>query len=299
MDSLQQHLDFALSYATRGWAVFPCYGIMGDVCACRKKGACNKPGKHPRTQTGFHAASTDKTKIRRWFRANPDANIGIATGEPSGLVVIDVDPPEGQKTIGDLQERLGKLPPSPMAQTGRGWHLVFDQNGAPIGSHINYAPDVDIKGNGGYVIAPPSLHLSGKRYRWEVSPDERAPPQVPDLWLDWLTGRAVTQKTQESAEHPGTSRTTQNGQAVVGFGSEFEDSDLPFSASISEAIGKTQPGGPGERHRCLFKFARRLKAVPELAGKPTRELRPVVREWHKKALPKIQTKEWDATMGRF
>lgn len=86
--------DIAKKYASLGWPVFPLHSITeSGRCSCREN--CASPGKHPRTITGVKEATTDPLKINAWFQKWPDANIGIATGKASGLVVFDFDFKDG------------------------------------------------------------------------------------------------------------------------------------------------------------------------------------------------------------
>src|SRR4051794_33968519 len=79
----------ALRYAERGWHVFPCHHIEDGRCTC--VGECASPGKHPMTPHGFKDATTDKDRIQEWWSQFPSANIGIRTGEVSGVWVLDLD----------------------------------------------------------------------------------------------------------------------------------------------------------------------------------------------------------------
>src|SRR5262245_40208280 len=82
-------LASALSYAARGWAVFPCHLLINGVCSCGKAD-CRNIAKHPMTPAGFHDASTDELLIHAWWEKWPLANVAIATGQISGIVVIDI-----------------------------------------------------------------------------------------------------------------------------------------------------------------------------------------------------------------
>ena len=198
--------DFALAYAARGWAVVPLYWIdeRGE-CGCgnphdgqtpvrRADGtettfSPNSRGKHPHSLFAPHgalSASKDAETLRRWFTTEPRLNIGIATGEISGVVVVDIDPRDGgDVTWSDFVDRNGgKVPDTVVASTGGGGqHVVFA-----------YAPDqvirspgkgVQIKGNGGYIVAEPSGHHSGGVYAWmaECDPLEGAQPATAPEWL--------------------------------------------------------------------------------------------------------------------
>jgi len=106
-------LIHALSYAARGWPVFPCHTpTLDGGCSCRKD--CGKNlGKHPRTLHGLTDATTDEATIRRWWQQFPDANIGIVTGAVSGLVVLDEDSYKG----GDVSRRELEDSYSPLPET--------------------------------------------------------------------------------------------------------------------------------------------------------------------------------------
>ena len=88
----------ALNYAERGLAVFPCHFMRNGKCSCGKAD-CTSPGKHPITQRGCLDATTDTDRVREWWRVNPRANIGMATGEASGVWVLDVE----ATGLGDLK----------------------------------------------------------------------------------------------------------------------------------------------------------------------------------------------------
>ena len=149
---------WALYYASRGWPVLPLYSVEGGCCTCGDA-TCRSPGKHPRTQHGVKDASANSWQIHRWWKWWPNANVGIATGVPSGLVVFDIDPRNG----GDVSyEQLRKEYPAAFAEllevrTGSGGtHLYFECR-SPTPSRANIRPGIDVKADGGYVVAPPSL----------------------------------------------------------------------------------------------------------------------------------------------
>jgi hypothetical protein len=178
-------LSAALSYAGFGWQVFPAAGVVGDRCSCAR-GSCDHPGKHPLTRHGFHEATTDPDQLGRWWRRWPKANVAIATGQ---IIVIDVDPRAGGwDSLALLVDEGWRLPPTATSVTGGGGvHLYFraptqelrntvaSLPGVPIS-----LPGVDLRATGGYVIAPPSLHVSGRRYRWVP---RSGPPTAPPGWL--------------------------------------------------------------------------------------------------------------------
>jgi hypothetical protein len=134
---------------------------------------------------GFKDATTDRDLIAKWFADGP-INIGIRTGAESGLVVLDVDFRNGGK---ESFEKLGNIPRTPHSKTGGGFHYYFKHPGDRIKSqHDRLGPGLDIKADGGYVVAPPSLHASGNEYRWLI--DIRAPlADVPTCFLETSSGR--------------------------------------------------------------------------------------------------------------
>lgn len=162
-------IDAALVYAHRGWAVFPCHGPASNParCTCGLAG-CASPAKHPRVAGGLKAATTDAGEIERWWSRWPNANVAIRTGEVSGLVVLDVDPDHGgEASLARLVEAHGALPAGRAVRTGSGGrHLYFRHPGGAVRNDAGrrLGPGLDVRGDGGYVIAPPSRHASGGRY---------------------------------------------------------------------------------------------------------------------------------------
>jgi hypothetical protein len=177
-------IDAALDYARRGWAVFPCHAPVAGGCSCGLPG-CASPGKHPRVARGLHEATTDVVTIHGWWQRWPRANVAIRTGLGSGLVVIDVDPPHGgADSLAVLTAAHGPLPSEIAVRTGSGGaHLYLAHPGGQVrnSAGTRLGAGIDVRGDGGYVIAPPSVHANGDRYSWSSLVAE-APPPVPD-WL--------------------------------------------------------------------------------------------------------------------
>lgn len=166
-------LGAALAYAARGWAVFPLHAWRAGRCSCRRD--CPHPAKHPLTRHGFHDATTDEPIIRSWWGRWPWANVGVATGARSGLVVVDVDPRSGgTESLDRLQSLMGSLPATLSATTGSGGtHLYYRHPGGEVRNTAGRLPGItealpglDLRGDGGYVVAPPSGHASGAAYTW-------------------------------------------------------------------------------------------------------------------------------------
>jgi hypothetical protein len=158
-------LAAALELAAMGFAVLPLHSVArGGKCTCLGK-ACDSAGKHPRTKHGHRDATTARDQIRMWWKTFPRANLGVCTG--SGLVVLDVDPRNGgRETLQKLRAEHGELPRTwTVASGGDGGHYYFTVEG-DVPTRNNLFPGIDLKGAGGFVVAPPSLHASGKRYAW-------------------------------------------------------------------------------------------------------------------------------------
>jgi hypothetical protein len=172
----------ALGYASRGWSVFPCHTPTIDGCSCGRSG-CTSPGKHPRTRNGVHDATTERATVAGWWRRWPDANIAIATGQTSRLVVIDLDSRHGGSEAWTAVTARHSAVEPPIVATGGGWHLWFRHHGGRIpNSAGRLGAGIDVRGDGGYVIAPPSLHPRGVRYRWLRGPRSEL-PMLPG-WLE-------------------------------------------------------------------------------------------------------------------
>lgn len=177
----------------------PLHNIGADgFCTCRPTKArpkawaeCPSPGKHPRIKTGraFEAATTDEAQIRQWWGRWPKANVGIATGQASRLCVVDIDGQKGAETLAAIVAEHGGdigIPMTLTARSGRagiGAHLYFTCD-AP--SPSNSGAGLDIRGDGGNLVAPPSMHVSGQPYAWI---NALPPAPMPAWLLHWFQNR--------------------------------------------------------------------------------------------------------------
>jgi hypothetical protein len=157
-------LKAALAYARRDIPVFP----------------CEPGGKAPLTYNGFWDATTDARRIGIWWSRWPGANVGVPTGERSGLLVLDIDPKDGgSASLAELERSSGPLPETAKARTGGGGMHVFFAY--PVGEEVRSSagrlgPGLDVRGEGGYVVVPPSRTQSA--YEWL----DRVPLAAP-AWL--------------------------------------------------------------------------------------------------------------------
>jgi hypothetical protein len=124
----------ALRCAAQGWRVLPLHRAENGNCACARGEACPHPGKHPRTLHGVKDATTDRKQIKAWWEKWPKANVGIATGAPSGIFVLDVDGAAGKASLKELEAEHGRLPRTVTVKTGNGRHLYFRSAGGRVGN---------------------------------------------------------------------------------------------------------------------------------------------------------------------
>ncbi|MGD9530022.1 bifunctional DNA primase/polymerase [Pseudonocardia sp.] len=163
----------ALAYAAAGLRVLPIWWPAPAGCACPRGRDCASPGKHPCTVHGLDDATVDEEVIRRWWARWPSANVAVRP--PPGVVVVDVDPRSGgAEALLALTRRHGDLPPTWTARTGGGGLHAWLSYAGPVPGRLG--PGLDIKGERGYVLCPPSVHVSGGRYEWiSEHPVARAP----------------------------------------------------------------------------------------------------------------------------
>jgi KaiC/GvpD/RAD55 family RecA-like ATPase len=175
-------IDYALFYALRGLYVFPV------------------EHKRPLVKWGTDA-TTDSEQVKQWWTDHPEWGIGIATGKKSGIVVVDIDPGKsGAESLLSLIVEHGNLPDTPESLTGGGGrHLIFKHPGEGVkikNSASDLGPGIDIRGDGGYIVAPPTLHESGKRYEWEPMNKLSSIPiaELPSWLYDMTVDRPETQR---------------------------------------------------------------------------------------------------------
>ncbi len=190
------------SYIDYGFAVFPCHGINASgQCTCGKVD-CPNAGKHPYTAHGLKDATRDIVQAERLWAGRDDLNIAIATGEPSGIFIIDVDNRDGvsgDASLMELEMMNGKLPATMTSITGSGRHLIFKMPDTPVKSSASIVKGVDVRGTGGYIIAPPSTHKSGAVYTFSEESDTIA--EAPD-WLLAIINKKRERKVKPVVDRP-------------------------------------------------------------------------------------------------
>lgn len=227
-------LKAALQYAARGWAVFPCREQPGEPYRDKQGNLVTPREKTPYTAKGVHDASSEPDKIRRWWQKWPAALIGVNCGQ-SGLVVIDLDNKNGKfgsqafASLGfDNGGALHSQTPS------GGFHLVF----AGTGKNSTGITGIDVRGTGGYVIAPPSVIMDGEFPGQYIALDDwaRQPAALPAGLLEAIINENKAAKKKQTANS-----TNGNGRCMP------SRQTLEFIAA--------QGAGAGERNDRLFRAA--------------------------------------------
>lgn len=195
-----------VEYLTRwNWLPVIAYGVDNGVCQCRRGKECSTPGKHP-IHDKWHLTMPTAAQVAEWFEPWPDANIGVAMGPRSGIIDIETDCDEGEEWLADLWE--GKAPATATFRSGRvgggGLHRLYQFRadlpllgnkkiilGTKQGGDYRHIADLKL-GNGvdevtgqpkgSQSIFPPSMHSSGHRYKWVISPEDSPPAALPD-WV--------------------------------------------------------------------------------------------------------------------
>jgi hypothetical protein len=157
---------------------------------------------------------------RRPVRVSPASNIGIATGEPAGFWVLDMDGPEGAASLAALEARHGVLPATVEQRTGAGRHLCFalPADGRAIRNSASKVGDkIDVRGDGGYIVAPPSIHPSGRAYAWRdgYSPWQIDFAQAPAWLLDLAARPATTKPAKPAVRQADAGRASRYGEAAL------------------------------------------------------------------------------------
>ena len=195
-------IQAALGYAARGWRVVPVHTVNDDgSCSCGNP-HCTNQGKHPIQADWPKQATIETSVIEAYWREASLANVGIATGSASGIFVVDLDGPEGIEGLKAIATQYGGLPPTYTVVTGSGGrHLYFVcPRDRIIGNRakINDQP-IDVRGEGGQVLAPPSLHRSGRRYFVE---NDIEPADAPEWLLDLVAPAPVDGKMATGQSPP-------------------------------------------------------------------------------------------------
>jgi putative DNA primase/helicase len=234
-------LAAALRYVRLGYRIFPLHypaiGRDGRLwCSCGKAD-CNA-AKHPLTPNGLKDAALDEQCVQAWWERWPEANIGIAL--PIDIIVLDTDPRHGgDASLRLLCDKYSPLPETPTTLTGGGGthHYLRLPSGVKVGNRANVlGRGLDIKTAGGYVLAPPSRHISGRAYEWEITAElgELAIAAVPQ-WLLELIGQSTAQKNAARLALPAVVHDGSRNDTLFRFARALHAKQLGFE-EISAAL---------------------------------------------------------------
>lgn len=268
----------ALAYAEHGWLVLPLWWPTrtGD-CACGLPD-CDRIGKHPIRRLvphGLYDATTQGELVNDWWRSFPDANVAIRTGAESGVVVLDVDGEAGRLALRGLVA-CHALFQARWVRTGSGgWHAYFAHPGTTVpNSAGRLGEGLDVRGDGGYAVAPPSRHTTYRRYRWIVVDgvvgEERSLPSMPGWLVDLVTIReeadtepqpvclrtedvsayglaALQQEAGAVAQAPVGQRNHQLNRAAFKIGQLVGAGVVQEPIAVEALVAAGLAAGPGER----------------------------------------------------
>lgn len=224
----------ALAYAEKGLPVFP----------------CNALNKRPLTENGFHDASADADMVRQWWDQWPNAMIGMPTGERTGFWVLDIDDPESFEQACSID-----IPATRRVDTGKGYHLYFRFDPAkPVRNAQKTAkgwpfpdlPGAETRGDGGYVIVPPSIHPSGREYQWH---DDTGMAHAPAQLL-----KLVRKEGRRERAKP-------NGAAAKGEPMRAKGNTPYGMAALSAECDAIREAGDGEQEGALNSAALKIGAL--------------------------------------
>ena len=177
---MKQHLA-ALHYAEYHWSVIPIRAY----------------DKRPLIKwQEFQQRRASEAEINEWYQRGTNANGGIVTGKGSGIVVLDIDFQHGgDKSLATWEQQHGPLPRTVEVKSGGGGrHLYFKHPGGVVHNKVGLAPGIDLRGDGGCIVAPPSSHPSGNAYLWLIGhgPGEIPIAELPSWLLTLVTGKGQT-----------------------------------------------------------------------------------------------------------
>lgn len=223
-------LKVAQDYAAGGWNVFPVHGIIDGLCTCGNIHCDTKHrGKHPATVKGLNDATADAHDLMLLWKKRNGLNVALATGAGSGVWVLDVDGEAGRQALENLEDTYGRLPDTLIASTGKGLHIYFAHPNKKVKSRVGnkalLGEGLDVRGDGGYVILPPSRHASGRQYVWTNNSPIVAAPQ-------WL----VDKVTADSLHTPASSRTYDT--------SSYERDQTWTSEDVRRMLDHVDPDAP-------------------------------------------------------
>jgi len=271
---LESIIGQVMKYRALGWKVMPLHRPLSGACSCGNFN-CANVGKHPalsgwRNKDGVYTPEVTlqhPNTLKRWFDGT-ERNVAILTGRISGIVVLDIDSGEGERNI-----KSRKVPADgPQVLTGKGRHLYFAYpfeqigDGHELKNFVGTIQGVDFRSDGGYVVAPPSLHVSGREYQWAENSFGLTLLPCPN-WLIELTCKPIVdQKTGSKSPMPGKSgekfyEGERNSRMFselsrLRASSRFDDRELSETASMLNQSRCNPPLGSAEVEKIVKQVCR-------------------------------------------
>ncbi len=263
-------LTDALTYHGRGWSIIP---VHGKSAAVKWKDYQNR---RPTSE-----------EVQGWFSGQEHSGLAVIFGPVSGRLACRDFDREG--SYEQWAEQFRELAQSlPTAKTPRGYHVYFT---ADVPKTLKFR-DGELRVAGSYCCLPPSTHPDGGVYRWLIPPGEEIPEVDPHE-----SGFIPSEDTETEADRSKQSK--QKIQSKQSRQSKPIAIALCVQERVTQAISATLPTGPGQRNRCVFDYARRLRGITGLSDAGPASLKPLVRQWHGAALPVVRTKAFEETWADF
>lgn len=266
----------------------------------------------------YQTCLASENTIRKWFCEHSNWGIAVIFGKPSrNLISRDFDCVNSYKCWANLHPKLAETLPT--VETNRGCHvyamaalesvtnarrfLSKEPNG--IGA-IDMGDGELRAGAGCYSLLPPSIHPTGKLYKWLIPLPDGPLTEIDPINAGFTSCYRERRECyrengvhRENTDNGRTQRKTEAMESIGDLSSEVLQFSNEISAMIDIAIKESLPNGSGQRHRLVFEFARKVKAIPELSDAKAVDLEGVVRAWHKVAIPNISTKPFEETWIDF
>lgn len=237
-------LDAARSYLARGWSVIPLRPRD------KRPAIAWEPYQH-------RLATEDE--LVAWFFGS-DNNVAIVTGQISGIIALDCDSPDAAKGR--------ELPLTPCNETSSGWHYLYTHPGFPVRNFARKLPNLDLRGDGGYVAAPPSVHPSSHVYTWLFSPDDTPIAPCPA----WLLELVKTEKKAPAARVGDTIPDGQRNATLASLAGSMRrrgmTQDSIEAALLAENVRRCDPPLPDEEVRTIAKSVARYEPAERESGRP-------------------------------
>lgn len=250
-------LSEALRYLSRGWSIIPI-------------GADKKPTAKWKD---FGSERASESAVRKWFAKPGVTGIGVIFGAVSGgLASRDFDSEDAYHRWAQDHAKLAMVLPT--VKTSRGFHVYFRAED----ERFEDCGDGEYRGDKGhYSVLPPSIHPSGVLYEWTIKPPMGDLPLI-----NPVDEGLASEDCNRAYGANGADRETASVCSVYSV----------CSVAWSDDLIETLPSGFGQRNHCIWRLARALKARVDIADAPSAHLEPILKEWHRRALPNIRTKEY-------